>query len=556
MHPHGKAHVLYVGHTPPFPLAGSLLRGGWSVTHADPSRLASGVDPEADVVVLDNIAIGDVEEAGWRALAQAVRKRGTGLVLLGGKRSLGAGGYRHSTLESLLPVTAQASADPELATAIFLIDKSGSMDRAAAGRSAFAYAREAVQLTAASLEGDRIGITTFDVNARVLLPVGTHEDFAAAAKRAWRDVRPGGGTLLTSGLTSALDQFDETNGQKLLILVTDGFTEAHGDDSTAGLTHLADTIARKRVDIIALGIGADASLASLQQLTTANDGVLLQLDDVAHIPRLMLAATGAKRGAVEEGAILPVQRQPLPFLALAPETRWPMLRGYTVTRPRADATVYLETARGDPLVVTGHAGLGHVVVLTGGLGRWAGAWHKWPQWGALAAGLVEWSAQSPSANLHLDLVRETESYRIIADVMDQAGNWVAAYDGMLPAHLAGPDDIHRELSLSATAPGRYDAALPLTREGRYRLTVGSGDVAERRDFHYEATAEHAGGEGKLGAWREAALITPLEDYDASRHETRRPLRTLLTAAALLFYCASLVPLINRANHPHPRPHRS
>ena len=156
-------------------LARSLLRGGWALNVVPATRL----DAQADAldgyqaVVLDDVAIADAGPRFWNALVSAVKDRGVGLMVLGGERSFARGGYRESTLESVLPVISEPPALDQPAAIVFAVDKSGSMGQGSGGVDRFQLAQRAVLETARGLsERDSLGLVVFDVAPRVLIPLG------------------------------------------------------------------------------------------------------------------------------------------------------------------------------------------------------------------------------------------------------------------------------------------------------------------------------------------------------------------------------------------------
>ena len=56
---------------------------------------------------------------------------------------------------------------------------------------------------------------------------------------------------------------------------------------------------------------------------------------------------------------------------------WPAVAAYSVTRSQPDASVAVESQRGDPLIAFRRSGQGRVVVVTSGLGRWTPQWLPW-----------------------------------------------------------------------------------------------------------------------------------------------------------------------------------
>jgi hypothetical protein len=112
-------------------LTRSLAAAGLALQVVAPEAapLEAGALDAVRAVVLENVPAGKLPSGGLAALASFVEDFGGGLVMTGGKASFGAGGYRRSRVEDVLPVTLEVRQEQRrfaLAMAIAL-DRSGSM---------------------------------------------------------------------------------------------------------------------------------------------------------------------------------------------------------------------------------------------------------------------------------------------------------------------------------------------------------------------------------------------------------------------------------------------
>ena len=531
----GPLPLLYVSQGPA-PLAQSLTAAGLPLLSLTPQRFPR--DEAAlggmSAVVLDDIAIDTLPEAAWLALARAVRRQGLGLLVLGGPHAFGAGSYRHSLLEELLPLTSEGRQERPPAAVLFVVDKSGSMGRNPGGASRIAIARQAVMHTARALpEGDLSGLMAFDVEASELLPLAVHPNPVAALQRAWQ-ITPSGGTRLAPALTQAIERLAVSDAtQRLLVLLSDGFV---GDEDLQALRQrLADT----GIDLIALAIGSEVETAALAPLTAVNHGRLEIVDRLARLPRIMREAVEERRNPVETGGTPVDVQTPLPFLPGV--QRWPPLSAYMVTRARPGATVYLRAEKGDPLLAMHQAGLGRVVALPGGLGPWAADWLAWPHWPRLAGGLAAWVAGNASGSgLYLTL-HEGQGH-VDIDIETEGDG-----DGIAQLVIRDPLSRSTEHRLQPTAPGRYRIRVPAPQAGRYDISLRLGEQRLRHAFLYGGTAElasrHASGEA-FQAWREAGLI---ETWNGDALRVQNPRRTGLPTrpGALLLAVLLYLALIAR-----------
>ena len=542
-----RAAVLYVqGSTGP--LARSLAGGGWALKVVGAAQLDAEADALAgyQAVVLDDVAVSAASPRSWQSLTEAVRQRGLGLLVLGGEHSFAGGGYRESTLESVLPVLSEPAALDQPAAIVFAVDKSGSMGQGSGGVDRFALAQRAVLETARGLtDRDSLGLVVFDVVPRVLIPLGPAAAGALALARDWQ-ASPNGGTKLAPALDVAIGQLERSAAaRRLLVLVTDGFV----DD--APLAGLRERLERSHIELIALAVGPDADVVALQRLagagtgtgTGAGAGLVLRVDQAAGLPLAMRSGVERRRSKLERGAISVQQRQPLPF---PPGTwaDWPDVASYVVTRARPEAVVAVQSQRGDPLIAFQTFGLGRVVAVTPGLGPGAPLWLQWTQWPRLAGGLVEWIGGTDGA-VSLTVSDLPGALQVEAQVRPGVGLSDAAGVSMA---VDTPVSQGQLLTTELVAPGRLRATLPNAGPGLYTFVV-SDSRGIRRHLHLRrdrAENEAWGINPALDAWVASGLASRWNADLLARHrdDGRRPVDRWLIALALALFLSGV--LVDRA----------
>ncbi len=480
----------------PGPLADSLRRGGWPVEVVPASRLDDTRLASYRALVLDDVAIGDASPSFWRALVAAVQDQGLGLAVLGGERSFAAGGYRGSTLESILPLLSQPPATTQALRLVFLVDKSGSMGEGRTGSARFVQARRAVLATLSTLEAqDEVALWAFDAEPRLLLPPTPAPAATRALDRDW-PVGPGGGTRLAPALQAAIDTLTRMpSGRRLLVVATDGVVDE------APLAGLAAQLAREKIHIIWLAIGDAGDLARLRNLVGADTGSVRRVHEAGDLTSVMRDAVARRRARVERGPVEVRQVLPLPF-APGRVDAWPAVAAHAVTRAQSDAVVPLQSVRGDPLLAYRQAGRGRVAALPAGLGAWAPAWGAWPRWPTLAGGLASWLRDTPGPGELALTVSEMHGRLQIDVAADHPDPRLA---------LQRPAGAWADLPLQPIAPGLWRSVLDTPDPGVYAAEATAGPARRRVHHLHRARAEDDAGdsppelaaalaEGLLTAW--------------------------------------------------------
>ena len=544
LHVSGAVDALVVG-DPASPVADLFEGAGLSITRATPDDVYGRLGADTarfGLLVLDDVSATDLDASATTRLAAAVTRNGAGLLTLGGPNSFGAGAYRHSSLEALLPVLSEAREPLPPAAVLFVVDTSGSMGRSDSGPTRLGMARRAVVDTGRGLAAtDAVGLIAFDVEPTVALPLAPRDAPADALDAAW-PAGAGGGTRLAPALARAVDLLAAVDAQqRLLVLVTDGFVEE---------TLPPDVPERLRdagVDVIALPVGTDAPSALLAALASDGDGRVLPVTDSALLPTLMRSEVAARRAASVTGPRLVVNAATDGWLPGA--GAWPTVDGYMVTRPKAGARVLLTAPAGDPLLAVLPVGAGLSAAFPAGLGSaWATDWRRWEGLVTFLGELAPWLAGQPTgAALYLDVVPAGEAGSDAptarVDLVDATGDWRS--DAMPELTLRTPAGHAVVLNPVPVAPGRVEAPLPVTLEGLYVVSARWQDESLVRGYLHRPLGERADairGAERFVTWLGDGLLARADTWQFREAVNQHGLsvRGVLLLAALLLYVAVLI----------------
>jgi Mg-chelatase subunit ChlD len=463
-------------------VAQGLASGGWDLRVSGPQ----GFDPmrisECRVLILEGIRPIDLDAGTWRAVQHEVTFGGQGLVVLGGPGTFGTGGYRHSPLEDLLPVTSEAPERIPAAAVLYALDKSGSMARPTAlGPSRHELARLAVARSAGSLAAtDHCGLLAFDVESRRLLALARHE-YPAAAMRAAPMPPPGGGTALGPVIRDALELLaDDPSPQRLLVLVSDGQVSDAEDAASLG-----SRLAAAGIEPVVLSVGEATQDDALRELASAARGSFSSVTALDALPELMQLEVERRRDPIHRGPVVPRVLEPLPIASM-PAGPWPPLAAYPITKARAGAQVYLAAASGDPLLAGHGAGVGRVLVLPAGLSEWAQGWSSWAPWAKALGELIAWAGGAGEPLAARMEPSPEGGARVLVELATPDGRWSQAPS--IALRVLDPLNQSQALEARAIAPGLYAAELGDTPSGPYRI-LADGGASSAQSIWYQPEAE-------------------------------------------------------------------
>jgi Ca-activated chloride channel homolog len=456
------------------PMVRALESAAFKVTTGDATQVPAGAASFAkyDLVVLSDISAVDLAPEQLAGLASYVRDLGGGLLLMGGDRSLGPGGYGKTPVEEVSPVSFDVKQERKRASLaeVIVVDYSGSMGAAVGARTKLDLANEAAVRSMSLLgAGDRLGVMHVDTTVAWTIPLGEIKDREQMEKRV-RGVGVGGGGIFVdlSLQTGYAALAKETVQLKHLLLFADG-SDAEERSRAFGLV----TGARARgitTSVVALGNGPD--VPDLERMSKLGDGRFYLIEDATRLPAVFAQETVlAARSSINEVPFRPAPVSQSPVLRGVELGQAPNLTGYVVTIPKGRAQVLLSGPEGDPVLASWSVGVGRAATFTSDYkDRWGQAWTSWPGaerlFGQLALDLAR-RADNPRVRLTADT--SGGELRLRASVTDDRGRSESLR--RLVARVTAPDGTTQQLPLDAVGAGLYSAALPAGRPGAYVATL-------------------------------------------------------------------------------------
>jgi Ca-activated chloride channel family protein len=456
------------------PVARALESAGFRVDVAGPGGVPADTAGLAsyDLVVLGDIRASDLASSQLSAFAAYTRDLGGGLLLLGGDRSFGPGGYGKTPIEDVSPVSFDLKQERRRASLaeVIAVDYSGSMGMRASGGTKLALANEAAVRSAELLgRGDRLGVMHVDTEVRWAVPLGPVADQASIAQRI-RAVGPGGGGIYVDlALSTAYAALGaEKVNLKHVLLFADG-NDAEEKDRAPELVRAAKRLG-VTTSVVALGRGSD--VGALEELSRLGEGRFYLIEDASRLPAVFAQETIlAARSAINEVTFRPRAGAPSGATRGIDFGAAPPLGGYVVTIPKGRAQVLLSGPEGDPLLSTWSIGVGRAGVFTSDYrDRWGREWTSWTGAMRLFGQLGrELSRRAEDTKVRVEADSAGGQLSVRATVVDDDGR--AESFRRLVARVAGPDGFRAEFPLEPVGAGAYAAELGLSRPGAFMVTV-------------------------------------------------------------------------------------
>lgn len=486
----GRPTVLYVEGQP---ARASYLTSALSAQQFDVDVRAPSAFPASigemeryDFVILSDVAKENVSLSAEQLIETYVRDLGGGFLFAGGEAGYGLGGWAHTTLERILPVRMDAERRKEIpgVAMVLVIDHSGSMTGLP-----IEMAKAACNATVGTLQGDDwIEIIAFDEQPTRYVKMQPAR-YRSRIQNEVDRIQPGGGTEIFSSLDMAYQDISVVQARKKhVILLTDG------QASPEGIRDLVQAMIAESITVTTVGLGTSADVGLLQMIAETGGGRYHYVPDPNSLPRIFTRETElvSRQAAVQEW--FPVQQvASADFLRGIAVASAPLLHGYVATQMKGPpAQLILASDRGEPILARWRVGLGFTLAWTSDVKNlWAVDWLSWHSFSKFWGQLVREHMRSKRRR-EIPMKTEVIDGRIVAVV--DAFTADERFDNTLTSTLSVvgplPGGTRREVPMSQTAPGRYEASLQLSGYGSFQ--VEAQHRRERNDGSLATVAQSYG----------------------------------------------------------------
>jgi uncharacterized membrane protein len=439
---------------------------------AMPSEIQSLAGYQA--ILLVNVPARELSLRAMYSLQSYVRDIGGGLVVVGGPNSYGVGGYYKTPLEETLPVEMQVK-DPKRfpsVSIVIVMDKSGSMSAQENGVLKMRLAAEAAARVAELInEDDEVTVIGFDTE-----PVDVIGPFFGRDRTRFipkiLGIAPGGGGIYVYDSLKEAERIisKSTKLSKFVILLADG-SDSEQQEGARELVRKMRNDDNVTLTVVAIGDGSDVPF--LKNVASIGKGRFHLTDKAANLPTIFTEETAlAQRSYIVEQDFFPKQSIGSPILSGITEV--PQLRGYIASTAKPAAQVILKASESDPLLATWQYGLGRAVAFTSdATGRWGRNWVAWKEFPKFWAQAIRWTILERSQSAIRAGVQQRGDQTIItADLPEMRVD----EDLRLTANVIDSEGKSQHISLSQTAPGRYEAETYLDQAGAYFIRVAPASI--------------------------------------------------------------------------------
>ena len=451
-----------------------LKRRGFEVTSLVPT--ASLPPPSGYGIVVFNNVAGEKLSPSYLTAVERHVAAGNAFIILGDEQGLSPGGYGQTPIELILPLELREPKREEPSRAVVVvIDKSNSMDEKVnpLKENRLLYAKETARAVIGQLrEEDFLGVIAIDTKPSTIIPLApvkkVRPTFGAQIDR----LAAGGNSYLLLGLEEAMRQLQlQAADRKHVILVTDA------DEIAGSPSEYVDLVGymkkELKITVSAVGLGRGVDEAFIKRLATYGGGVPYVATDLSKLPQIVFQhiAQGAPEAQRQDKESVPQAVKGSEMLRGFSEGKLPLIGGYIESELKKGATLDLLAAHegiGFPLLASWRYGRGKAAAFTTDLaGRWSKAWIAWGGLERFWGRVFDWlRPEGETVPPH-----EVRINRLLAGqpVLDLYLYSEAADGNPLRYSFSGKGT--GEGMLTRLAPGHYQAALPFSIPGDYRIEL-------------------------------------------------------------------------------------
>lgn len=427
---------------------------------------------EYSLVILSNVAAGELREDERRALAVYVRDLGGGLIMVGGEDSFGAGGWMDTPVEEIMPVSFDVKAKKQIPKGALVL----VMHACEIPQGNFIGERAAVAAVRTLSSRDLVGVLSYKWQGAEqkywdvpFQQVGDKSRILNLIKQMSMGDMPDLDPLMRLGVDELLKRSDAA--ARHMIVVSDFDPAPPRDDLLKKMKENKITCST-----VCIGYGAHVDEGRAKWLADATGGTAHLVRDNSKVPQIFIKESRiVRRSLINEEPFTPLLADSMSTLVEGLQGQGvPELGGHVLTtaKPLAQIPLIRKTNEGDdPILAHWQVGLGRTVAFTSGMwNSWGVDWAAWPGFSKLWGQIARWaSRQSPAAAFDVSTSVEGGRGKIRVDALDKGAS---AIDFMkIEGALVNPDSETQPLRLTQRGPGQYEAEFDARDAGSYVVNL-------------------------------------------------------------------------------------
>ncbi|HVW02583.1 MAG TPA: vWA domain-containing protein, partial [Planctomycetaceae bacterium] len=441
-------------------------------------------------VILENVPASDLGRLKMERLVQFVEDLGGGLMLTGGERSFGTGGYFKSPFDDVLPVSMEMREEhrkTRVAIAIAL-DRSGSMAISVKGGKtkmdlANLGTAECIKLLS---PGDSVAVIAVDSSPHVVQPLTPVDDPARILPKVLKIESMGGGIFVYEALVAAGDQLMRAEQSTRHIIL---FSDAADSEEPGNFRSLLAKYEAVGITTSVIGLGSktDVDAKLLEDVAALGKGNIMFTADPEELPRLFTQDTMSiarnsfiKKEGDEQATGIPAKM--LADIRLMGEFSvgaFPRADGYNLSYLKPDATlgVVSQDEYTAPWSAFWYRGLGRVAALTIEVdGQYTGQFGRWDEYADFLVTQARWllGGDAPDA-AYLTVTREGQDAVVTLELdPERGGAQQVQAPSLVVARASEEPDVSDEIPFEWQGANVLQTRFKLDQTGTYLPVVKLG----------------------------------------------------------------------------------
>ncbi|MHB9107083.1 MAG: glutamine amidotransferase [Armatimonadota bacterium] len=455
-----------------------------------------------DSIVFANVPSWRMSSAQMAVIRSAVRDTGMGFAMIGGDESFGAGGYYHTPIEDVLPVSMDIRKKkimPALAIALII----ENLEIMQITNTSIDAAKACVDLLEPIDQLGVLGCNDYSgwggsINSsrglRWEIPIQSAENKGSLKSKLDSMSDLGDPPGYSPYLLEAAKRLAQTNAAvRHIVLIGDG-------DAVEPYPTIDPIIAKIRgmgvtVSTIATGIDGPPASKYMAHIASLGHGQSFTIKTPEDLPRYLVRdQQSVTKPPIYEKKFL-VHATADAGHQISRDIPWnsaPYLLGCNITSAKESPTVRvpLTGVEDDPVLAAWNYGLGRTVAFTSDASQhWGAPWVVWDQYAPFWAKALRWTLRPTfKADMQTMLTEEGGKAKITVDAVTQDGEFRNLLDLQAKVSHIDPDApegheaTETTVTLEQTAPGHYEGNFDARGIGTYAVTVVEKEGAETKSM--------------------------------------------------------------------------